>query len=105
MTANSRKGKKKEWKDLSIDPLSEGFDGHQAEYVVGKAPVTWAHIQTGQLFSRSKSGKNLHVKLNDGRAVCLDTQKPLEVKPSIRNSLQVWVVTNFNSTTANKADF
>ncbi|MBN3907673.1 MAG: hypothetical protein HWQ35_14265 [Nostoc sp. NMS1] len=102
---NSRKGRKKEWKDLAIDPLSEGYDSHQAEYVVGKAPMTWALLEVGQLFSRSKSGKNLHVKLNDGRAVCLDTRQAIEFKPPIRNSQQVWVVTNFNSTSANKADF
>lgn len=101
----SRKGRKKEWKDLTIDPLSEGYDSHQADYVVGKAPITWALLEAGQLFSRSKSGKNLHVKLNDGRAICLDTRQPIEIKPTIRNSLQVWVVTNFNSTSANKADF
>lgn len=103
---NSRlKGRKKEWKDLSIDPLAEGFDGHQAEYVVGKSPVAWSSLEPGQLFSRSKAGKNLHVKLNDGRGVCLDTRQSIEVKPSIRNSLQVWLVTSFNSTTASKADF
>ncbi|MCC5603857.1 hypothetical protein [Nostoc favosum] len=102
---NSRRGKKKEWKDLTIDPLSEGYDSHQADYVVGKAPITWALLEAGQLFSRSKSGKNLHVKLNDGRAICLDTRQPIEIKPAIRNSLQVWVVTNFNSTSASKADF
>lgn len=102
---NSRKGKKKEWKDLSVDPLAEGFDGHQAEYVVGKSPVTWATIKAGQLFSRSKAGKNLHVKLNDGRAVSLDTREAIEIKPSIRNTTQVWLVTSFNSTTASKADF
>ncbi|WP_244918099.1 hypothetical protein [Nostoc linckia] len=72
---------------------------------MGKAPVTWAILEPGQLFSRSKSGKNLHVKLNDGRAICLDTRQPIEIKPTIRNSLQVWVVTNFNSTSASKADF
>ncbi|MDZ8227569.1 hypothetical protein [Nostoc sp. ChiVER01] len=102
---NSRKGKKKEWKDLTIDPLSEGHESHQADYVVGKNPITWALLEVGQLFSRSKSGKNLHVKLNDGRAICLDSRRPIEFKPSIRNSTQVWVVTNFNSTSASKADF
>lgn len=102
---SSRKGKKKEWKDLTIDPLSEGSDSHHAEYVTGKAPITWALLEVGQLFSRSKSGKNLHVKLNHGRAICLDTRQPIEVKPSIRNSLQVWVVTNFNSTSASKIDY
>lgn len=101
----SRKGRKKEWKDLTIDPLSEGYDSHQADYVVGKAPMTWALLEAGQMFSRSKNGKNLHVKLNDGRAICLDTRQPIEVKPGIRNSLQVWIVTNFNSTSASKADF
>jgi hypothetical protein len=102
---NSRKGKKKEWKDLTIDPLSEGYDSHSADYVVGKSPITWALLEVGQLFSRSKGGKNLHVKLNDGRAICLDTRRPIEFKPSIRNSTQVWVVTNFNSTSASKTDF
>ena len=102
---NSRRGKKKEWKDLTIDPLSDGYDSHQADYVVGKAPITWALLEVGQLFSRSKNGKNLHVKLNDGRAICLDSRRPIEFKPSIRNSQQVWVVTNFNSTSASKADF
>ncbi|AFY31618.1 hypothetical protein [Calothrix sp. PCC 7507] len=101
---SSRKGRKKEWKDLTIDPLSEGYDSYQADYVVGKAPITWALLEAGQLFSRSKTGKNLHVKLNDGRAICLDTRQPIEIKPSIRNSLQIWVVTNFNSTSANKDD-
>lgn len=33
------KGRKKQWKDLTIDPLAEGFDSHQAEYVVGKSPL------------------------------------------------------------------
>ncbi|MEH2123724.1 hypothetical protein [Nostoc sp.] len=102
---NSRKGRKKEWKDLTIDPLSEGYESHQADYVVGNSPITWALLEVGQLFSRSKNGKNLHVKLNDGRAICLDTRRPIEFKPSIRNSTQVWVVTNFNSTSASKTDF
>ncbi|MBG1268265.1 hypothetical protein [Nostoc sp. WHI] len=102
---SNRKGRKKEWKDLTVDPLSEGSDSHQAEYVTGKAPMTWALLEVGQLFSRSKSGKNLHCKLNHGRAICLDTRQAIEVKPSIRNSLQVWVVTNFNSTSASKPDY
>ncbi|MDF5736783.1 MULTISPECIES: hypothetical protein [unclassified Nostoc] len=102
---NSRKGKKKEWKDLTIDPLSEGYDSHQADYVVGKNPITWALLEVGQLFSRSKSGKNLHIKLNDGRAICLDSRRPIEFRPTIRNSQQVWVVTNFNSTSASKVDY
>lgn len=104
-TTSPRKGKPRQWKDLSIDPLSEGFDSHQADYVVGKSPVSWSIVEVGQLFSRSKTGKNLHVKVNDGRAICLDTRAAIEVKPAIRNSLQVWLVTSFNSTTASKADF
>jgi hypothetical protein len=103
--ASKLKGKPKVWKDLSVDPLAEGFDSHQAEYVVGKSPVSWSTVSPGQLFSRSKSGKSLYVKLNDGRATCLDTRQSIEVKPAIRNSMQVWLVTSFNSTTANKADF
>lgn len=105
-TANPAvKGRKKQWKDLSIDPLAEGFDSHQAEYVVGKSPVTWSTVEPGQLFSRSKAGKNLYVKLNDGRAMCLDTRQPIEIKPQIRLTFQIWLVTSFNSTTASKADF
>lgn len=100
-----RKGRERKWKDLSVDPLSEGFDSHQAEYVVGKAPVTWATLEVGQLFSRTKSGKNLFVKLNDARATSLDTRQPIEFKPSIRQTQQVWLVTSFNSITASKADF
>ncbi|MBD2360037.1 hypothetical protein H6G36_02285 [Anabaena minutissima FACHB-250] len=99
------KGKPKVWKDLSADPLAEGFDSHHAEYVVGKSPVSWSVVEPGQLFSRSKTGKSLWVKMNNGRAACLDTRQPIEVKPSLRNSLQVWLVTSFNSTTASKADF
>lgn len=97
--------KPKQWKDLSVDPLSEGFDSHQAEYVVGKAPVSWSTLKPGDIFSRSKSGKSLHIKMNDGRAVCLDTKQGITVKPTIRMSFQVWLVTSFNSTTASKADF
>lgn len=100
-----RKGKPRQWKDLTADPLSEGFDSHTAEYVVGKTPVTWASLEPGQLFSRSKSGKNLHVKLNDGRAVSLDTRQPIEFKPPIRQTQQVWLVTSFNSITASKVDY
>jgi hypothetical protein len=101
---SSRRGRKKDWKDLSLDPLSEGFDSHQADYVVGRATVTWSNVQPGQLFSRSKSGKNLHVKINDGRGICLDTRQAIEVKPTIRDSLQVWIVTNFNSTSVAKTE-
>jgi hypothetical protein len=99
------KGKSKQWKDLAVDPLSEGFDSHHAEYVVGKSPIVWSSVEPGQLFSRTKSGKNLYVKMNEGRATCLDTRQSIEVKPTIRNTMQVWLVTSFNSTTPSKADF
>ncbi|MEJ1930812.1 hypothetical protein WDZ92_11170 [Nostoc sp. NIES-2111] len=99
------KGKPKVWKDLAQDPLAEGFDSHQAEYVVGKSTVSWSSALPGQLFSRSKTGKNLYVKMNEGRAICLDTRQSIEVAPSRRSSLQIWLVTSFNSTTASKADF
>lgn len=104
-TNGKLKGKPKQWKDLSIDPLAEGFDSHQAEYVLGKSPVSWSFVQPGQLISRNKTGKSLWVKMNEGRAVSLDTRQAIEVKPSLRNSLQVWLVASFNSTTASKADF
>jgi hypothetical protein len=104
-TTSPRKGKPKQWKELSVDPLADGFDSHQAEYVIGKSPVTWSTVETGQLFSRSKTGKSLYVKLNDGRAMGLDTRQPIEIRPNIRNTFQVWLVTSFNSTTASKADF
>lgn len=100
-----RKGKQRQWKDLTVDPLEKGFDSHTAEYVVGKSPITWATVEVGQLFSRTESGKNLYVKLNDARAVSLDTRQPIEFKPSIRQTKQVWLVTSFNSITASKADF
>ncbi|MDZ8056549.1 MAG: hypothetical protein RMX63_34560 [Aulosira sp. ZfuCHP01] len=104
-TNNSLRGRKKQWKDLPNDPLAEGFESHQAEYVIGKSPVTWSALEPGSLFARSKSGKSLYVKINDGRAIGLDTKQAIDVKPSIRLTLQVWVVTSFNSTTASKADF
>lgn len=106
-SANStqRKGKERKWKELSADPLAEGFDSHAAEYVVGKSPVTWATLEVGQLFSRSKTGKNLYVKLNDARAVNLDTRQAIEFRPTIRQTQQVWLVTSFNSITAKSADF
>ncbi|QMS87323.1 hypothetical protein HUN01_06895 [Nostoc edaphicum CCNP1411] len=100
-----RKGKPREWKEMAEDPLSEGFDPHQAEYVVGRTQVGFSTLEPGQLFSRSKSGKTLYVKLNDGRAVCLDTRQAIEVSPQKRKTWQIWIVTNFNSTTASKADF
>ncbi|MEH2287186.1 hypothetical protein [Nostoc sp.] len=95
----------REWKEMADDPLSEGFDSHQAEYVVGRTQVGFETLNPGQLFSRTKSGKSLYVKLNDGRAVCLDTRQPVEVSPQKRKNWQVWLVTNFNSTTANKTDY
>ncbi|BAY21699.1 hypothetical protein NIES2100_14560 [Calothrix sp. NIES-2100] len=100
-----RKGRPRQWKDLSQDPLAEGFDSHSADYIVGKSPLSWSVVEPGQLFSRSKTGKNLHVKLNDGRAINLDTGRPIEIKPTMRNSWQVWLVTSFNSITASKTDF
>lgn len=90
---------------MADDPLSEGFDSHQAEYVVGRTQVGFETLNPGQLFSRAKSGKSLYVKLNDGRAVCLDTRQPVEVSPQKRKNWQVWLVTNFNSTTASKVDY
>lgn len=90
---------------MADDPLSEGFDAHQAEYVVGRTQVGFSTLEPGQLFSRSKSGKTLYVKLNDGRAICLDTRQAIEVSPQKRKTWPIWIVTNFNSTTASKADF
>ncbi|MBH8561659.1 hypothetical protein I8748_05605 [Nostoc sp. CENA67] len=97
----TKSGKKRQWKDLPVDSLSKGFEIHQAEYVVGKSPVIWSTVTPGQLFSLSETGKNLHVKLSDARAISLDTRVSIEFKPSIRLSTQVWVVTSFNSITAN----
>lgn len=96
---------KKQWKDLPVDPLAEGFTGHDANYTVGNSPVTWSQLATGQLFCRTKTGNAIHVKINSGRGICLDTQSTLEVKPTIRETMQVWLVTSFNSTTPNKANF
>ncbi|MBD2519945.1 hypothetical protein H6G93_34390 [Nostoc sp. FACHB-973] len=95
----------RQWKEMTDDPLAEGFDSHQAEYVVGKTQVVFQTLKPGQLFSRTKAGKTLSVKLNDGRFVCLDTREAVEVSPSRRKTLPCWVVTMFNSTTATKADF
>lgn len=100
-----RKGKPREWKEMADDPLSEGFDSHQAEYVVGRTQVGFGTLEPGQLFSRSKTGKSLYVKLNDGRAVCLDTRQPIEISPTRRKTWQIWLVTLFNSTTATKVDY
>lgn len=99
------KGKPKQWKDLPIDPLAEGYQQLTAAYIVGNSPVSWVTVTPGQLFSRTKTGKNLYVKLNDGRGVSLDTKQAIEVKPQLRNSMQVWLVTNFNSISAPQADF
>ncbi|OUL34088.1 hypothetical protein [Nostoc sp. 106C] len=104
-TNNSRQGRKKVWKDLPIDPLGKGFDSHQAEYIVGKTSVSYSTLDPGQLFSLSETGKNLYVKINDGRAIGLDTKRAIEVSPNHRLTMQTWVVTSFNSTTASKADF
>ena len=96
--------RQRQWKEMADDPLSEGFDSHQAEYVVGKTQVIFETLSPGQLFARTKSGKTLYVKLNDGRAVCLDTRQPIEVSPTRRKTLPCWIVTIFNSTTASKVD-
>jgi hypothetical protein len=95
----SLKGRTRQWKDLSTDPLSEGFDEHTAAYIVGRTPLTWSQLSIGSLFSRSKSGKNLHIKLDAAKAVSLDTNESLEIAPKYRPTLQVWKVTSFNSTT------
>ena len=100
----SRKGTTKQWKDLATDPLADGFDEHHASYIVGRTPLTWEQLGTGKLFSRSKLGKSLHVKLDSGRATCLDTGSSIEVAPRIRRTLQVWQVTFINTTSA-KTDF
>ncbi|OUL33117.1 hypothetical protein BV372_17375 [Nostoc sp. T09] len=104
-TNNRLKGRKKQWRDLPTDPLEKGFLSLQAEYVVGKTPVSWSTLEPGQLLSRSESGKNLFVKINDGRAICLDSRQSIDISPNRRLTMQVWVVTSFNSTTASKADF
>ncbi|MHC5853785.1 hypothetical protein [Nostoc sp.] len=103
--AEPKTRKPRQWKEMDRDPLSEGFDTHQADYVVGRTQVGFDTLSPGQLFSRTKSGKSLYVKLNDGRGVCLDTRQAVEVSPQKRKNWQVWLVTNFNSTTASKADF
>ena len=96
----SRKGIKRQWKDLPPDPLAEGFDNYPASYIVGKSSITWADLNVGSIFSRSKSGKSLHMKIDAGRAICMDTGDSLEIAPKLRMGLQVWKVTSFNSTTA-----
>ena len=96
---------KKQWKDLAVDPLAEGFAEHDASYTVGNSPLTWSQIETGQLFCRTKSGKAVHVKIHSGLGICLDTQARLEIKPTIRETMQVWLITSFNTTTASKANF
>ena len=101
----SRKGRKKNWKDLSADPLEKGFDAYTAEYIVGRSAVPWLGVKPGQLFSRNDSGKNLFVKMNDGRAISLDTKGAIEIKPTIRLTMSVWLVTSFNSISTSKPDF
>lgn len=95
----SRKGVKRQWKDLPVDALAEGFDEYTANYIVGRTPLVWNQLPIGSMFSRSKSGKTLHIKLDAAKAICLDTLEAIEVAPKIRVSLQVWKVTSFNSTT------
>ena len=99
LARRSRKGVKREWKDLPTDVLSEGFDQHTASYTVGRTPLSWKELPIGAVFSRSKSGRTLHIKLDAAKAICLDTLEAIEVAPKIRVSLQVWKVTSFNSTT------
>ena len=96
----SRKGVKRQWKDLPPDPLAEGFDEHTANYIVGKSSVTWADLAIGAIFSRSKSGKALHVKLDAGHGICLDTGEQIEIAPKHRPILQIWKVTSINTTTS-----
>lgn len=103
--AEPRARRPREWKEMPTDPLSEGFDVHPAEYIVGRTQVAFATLKPGQLFSRTKSGKTLCVKFNDGRGFCLDTRESIEVSPQKRKTWQIWLVTNFNSTTASKADY
>jgi hypothetical protein len=103
--AEPKARRQRQWKEMAEDPLSEGFDSHQAEYVVGKTQVIFETLSPGQLFSRTKTGKTLCVKLNDGRGVCLDTRQPFEVSPGRRKTLPCWVVIIFNSTTASKVDY
>lgn len=98
-TKKSLKGRTRQWKDLSTDALSEGFDNYSASYIVGRTPLVWSQLAIGSLFSRSKAGKALHIKLDAAKAVCLDTSESLEVAPKYRPTLQVWKVTSFNSTT------
>jgi hypothetical protein len=100
----TRAGRKKVWKELGDDPLSEGFDSYQAEYVVAKSQTPWGSVKSGQLFSRSKNGKGLHVKMNEGRAICLDTQQPIEVSPGRRLNFPVWLVMSFNSISTSKTE-
>lgn len=95
----SRKGVKREWKDLPTDVLAEGFDQHTATYTVGRTPLSWKELPIGSVFSRTKNGKPLHIKLDAAKAICLDTWEAIEVAPKYRASLQVWKVTSFNSTT------
>ncbi|MEM6399800.1 MAG: hypothetical protein AAF757_06140 [Cyanobacteria bacterium P01_D01_bin.116] len=101
----SRKGRKKNWKDLDVDPLEKGFDSYQAEYIVGRSAVPWLGVSPGQLFSRNDSGRNLFVKMNDGRAISLDTRRVIEIKPTLRPTMSVWLVTSFNSISTAKPDF
>lgn len=94
-----KKGQPRKWNDLPIDPMSKGFQAHTADYIVGNTPLLWTSLSPGQLFCRNESGKNLYVKLNDGRAVSLDTKSNMDIKPDLRGQLSVWVVTGFNSVT------
>jgi hypothetical protein len=102
---STRKGRTRKWKDLSTDPLKDGFEEYKASVIVGKTPILWNTLSPGALFSRSESGANLHVKIDAAKAVSLDTGDSLEVAPDYRKRFEVWKVTSFNSTTVVKADF
>lgn len=99
------KGTKRKWKDLSTDPLKDGYEEYQASVITGKTAVSWNSISPGGLFSRTSNGINLHCKIDASKAVSLDTGDDLEIAPKYRETLEVFKVISFNSTTVTKADF
>lgn len=101
----SRKGRRRQWKDLSTDPLKDGFEEYKAVVIIGRTAVSWDSLPPGGLFSRSESGTNLHCKIDAAKAVSLDTGDALEIAPKYRETLQIWKVTSFNSTVVTKTDF
>ena len=60
-------------------PWALGFDNSPFSYIVGKSSLTWADLNVGSIFSRSKSGKSLHMKIDAGRAISMDTGESLEI--------------------------